>query len=114
MTDRVRGIRPSPGCRVVDCVADIEAIVDALGVSRFAVTGRSGGGPHALAVAARLPDRVAVAECVVGLAPFDAADLDWTAGMDHENVTEFGWALQGEQVLHQRPLCRSPTPTCSE
>ena len=55
-----------PGRRVVDCVADIEAIVDALGVSRFAVTGRSGGGPHALAVAARLPDRVAVAECVVG------------------------------------------------
>jgi pimeloyl-ACP methyl ester carboxylesterase len=90
-----------PGRRVVDCVPDVEAIVDALGVSRFAVTGRSGGGPHALAVAARLPDRVAVAECVVGAAPFDAADLDWTAGMDEENVTEFGWARQGEQVLHQ-------------
>jgi hypothetical protein len=29
------------------------------------------------------------------------ATLDWTAGMDEENVTEFGWALQGEQVLHQ-------------
>ena len=90
-----------PGRRVVDCVADVEAIVDALGVSRFAVTGRSGGGPHALAMAARLPDRVAVAECVVGAAPFDTADLDWTAGMDEENVTEFGWARQGEQVLHQ-------------
>ena len=90
-----------PGRRVVDCVADVEAIVDALGVSRFAVTGRSGGGPHALAMAARLPDRVAVAECVVGAAPSDNADLDWTAGMDEENVTEFGWARQGEQVLHQ-------------
>jgi pimeloyl-ACP methyl ester carboxylesterase len=90
-----------PGRQVVDCVADIEAIVDALGVSRFAVTGRSGGGPHALAVAARLPDRAAVAECVVGAAPFDAAGLDWTAGMDEENVTEFGWARQGEQVLHR-------------
>jgi pimeloyl-ACP methyl ester carboxylesterase len=89
------------GRRVVDCVADVEAIADALGVSRFAVTGRSGGGPHALAVAARLPDRVAAAECVVGAAPSDAADLDWTAGMDEENVTEFGWARQGEQVLHQ-------------
>jgi pimeloyl-ACP methyl ester carboxylesterase len=95
-SDRVRARR------VVDCVADIEAIADALGVSRFAVTGRSGGGPHALAVAARLPDRVAVAECVVGAAPSDVADLDWTAGMDEENVTEFGWARQGEQVLHQR------------
>ncbi|MEP7022413.1 MAG: alpha/beta hydrolase [Actinomycetota bacterium] len=57
------------GRRVVDCVGDVEAIVDALGISRFAVTGHSGGGPHALAVAARLPDRVAQAECVVGVAP---------------------------------------------
>jgi pimeloyl-ACP methyl ester carboxylesterase len=89
------------GRRVVDCVADVEAIVNALGVSRFAVTGRSGGGPHALAVAARLPDRVAVAESVVGAAPFDAAQLDWTAGMDAENVVEFGWAGQGERVLHR-------------
>ena len=89
------------GRRVVDCVGDVEAIVDALGISRFAVTGRSGGGPHALAVAARLPDRVALAECVVGAAPFDASGLDWLAGMDAENVEEFGWVRQGEQVLHQ-------------
>jgi pimeloyl-ACP methyl ester carboxylesterase len=90
-----------PSRRVVDCAADVEAIADALGVSRFAVTGRSGGGPHALAVAARLPDRVAVAECVVGPAPFGAAGLDWTAGMDPENVKEFGWAWQGAQELHR-------------
>jgi pimeloyl-ACP methyl ester carboxylesterase len=89
----------------VDCVGDVEAIVDALGISRFAVTGRSGGGPHALAVAARLPDRVALAECVVGVAPFDASGLDWTAGMDAENVEEFAWVRQGEQVLH-RELAR--------
>ncbi|MEV6489418.1 alpha/beta fold hydrolase [Actinoplanes sp. NPDC051633] len=89
------------GRRVVDCVGDVEAVLDALGLSRVAVTGRSGGGPHALAVAARLPDRVVVAECVVGVAPFDAAGLDWTAGMDAENVTEFGWARQGEKVLHR-------------
>jgi pimeloyl-ACP methyl ester carboxylesterase len=43
-----------------------------------------------------------VAECVVGVAPFDAAGLDWTAGMDAENVTEFGWARQGEKVLHRK------------
>ncbi|MFI7541394.1 alpha/beta fold hydrolase [Actinoplanes sp. NPDC049599] len=90
-----------PGRRVVDCVGDVAAVADALGISRFAVTGRSGGGPHALAVAARLPDRVTAAECVVGVAPFAAAGLDWTAGMDPENVTEFGWARQGEQVLHR-------------
>jgi pimeloyl-ACP methyl ester carboxylesterase len=89
-----------PGRRVVDCVGDVEAIVDALNISWFAVIGRSGGGPHALAVAARLPERVTRAECVVGAAPFDAPGLDWTAGMDAENVEEFGWAARGEQVLH--------------
>lgn len=88
-----------PGRRVVDCVEDVAAIADALGIDRFAVTGGSGGGPHVLAVAARLGDRVTAAECRVGAAPFDAEDLDWWAGMDPENVREFGWAVEGEQVL---------------
>lgn len=88
-----------PGRRVVDCVADVAAIADALGIDRFAVTGGSGGGPHALAVAARLPERVLRARCVVGAAPYDAPDLDFTAGMDPMNVQEFGWALAGEEVL---------------
>jgi pimeloyl-ACP methyl ester carboxylesterase len=90
-----------PGRRIVDCVPDVEAIADALGIEHFAVTGGSGGGPHALAVAARRPERVARAECLVGAAPPDAAGLDWFAGMDPENVKEFGWARQGEQVLHR-------------
>lgn len=89
-----------PGRRVVDCVEDVAAIADALGIDRFAVTGGSGGGPHALAVAARLSSRVTAAECWVGAAPFDAEGLDWWAGMDPENVEEFGWAIEGEQVLH--------------
>lgn len=86
--------------RVVDCAADVAAIADALGIERFAVTGGSGGGPHSLAVAARLGDRITAAECVVGVAPFRAEGLDWWAGMDPQNVQEFGWAVEGEQVLH--------------
>lgn len=89
-----------PGRRIVDCVADVEAIAEALGIERFIVTGGSGGGPHALAVAARLPQRVTRARCVVSPAPPDAAGLDWLAGMDPQNVREFGWAHQGERVLH--------------
>ena len=88
-----------PGRSVVDVVADVEAIADAFGLDTFAVTGGSGGGPHALAVAARLPDRVLRARCVVGLAPYRADGLDFFAGMDPLNVKEFGWALAGEQVL---------------
>jgi pimeloyl-ACP methyl ester carboxylesterase len=88
-----------PGRAVVDCVADIVAIADALAIERFVVTGSSGGGPHALATAARLPQRVIRAECNVSGAPYEAAGLDWFAGMDPENVKEFGWALEGEATL---------------
>jgi pimeloyl-ACP methyl ester carboxylesterase len=87
------------GRRVVDCAADVAAIADHLGVDRFAVTGRSGGGPHCLAVAARLKDRVTRAACVVGVAPFDAPGLAWLDGMDEANVREVGWALAGEGTL---------------
>jgi pimeloyl-ACP methyl ester carboxylesterase len=84
---------------VVDCVSDVAAISDALELERFAVTGGSGGGPHALAVGARLPERVTGVLCDVGVAPYDAADLDWTQGMDPSNVREVGWALAGEETL---------------
>jgi pimeloyl-ACP methyl ester carboxylesterase len=80
-------------------VRDVEALADSLGIERFAVTGGSGGGPHALAVGARLPDRVAAVHCVVGCAPYDAEDIDFFEGMDPENIKEFGWALEGEDVL---------------
>src|SRR5512139_1655895 len=88
-----------PGRSVVDCVTDVVAIAEALRIDRFSVTGGSGGGPHALAVAARLPDRVVRARCAVGCAPYPTEGLDWFAGMDPINVTEFGWALEGEATL---------------
>jgi pimeloyl-ACP methyl ester carboxylesterase len=87
------------GRQVVDCVADVTAIADTLGVERFAVLGGSGGGPHCLAVAACLPERVTRATCAVGIVPYDTADFDWFEGMDPLNVKEFGWALTGEDVL---------------
>src|SRR5580692_10464566 len=43
---------------VADVVPDVVTIADQIGLKRFAVVGRSGGGPHALACAAQLPDRV--------------------------------------------------------
>jgi pimeloyl-ACP methyl ester carboxylesterase len=87
------------GRSVGDCVADVTAIVDHLGIDRFAVTGGSGGGPHSLAVAAGLPDRVTRAGCVVGVAPYDALGEHWFDGMDQENIKEFGWAVEGEDRL---------------
>lgn len=84
---------------VVDCVADVAALADELGLGQFAVTGGSGGGPHCLAVAAGLPNRVVRAACVVGVAPYDVLGEAWLTGMDPQNVREFGWALEGERRL---------------
>lgn len=87
------------GRNVVDSVADIAAIADELELERFAVTGSSGGAPHSLAAAARLPERVTRAECNVGPAPYGAEGLDFFSGMDPENVKETRWSLAGEETL---------------
>jgi pimeloyl-ACP methyl ester carboxylesterase len=88
-----------PGRSVADAAADVAAILDALGVERFATWGASGGGPHALACAALLADRCAGAVSVAGVAPYGAEGLDWMAGMGDDNVREFTAALAGEAPL---------------
>jgi pimeloyl-ACP methyl ester carboxylesterase len=75
-----------PGRRVADAARDIEIIADRLDLNRFSVVGRSGGGPHALACAALLPQRVHRVAVLVGLAPRGAIDLDWYEGMGEDNV----------------------------
>jgi pimeloyl-ACP methyl ester carboxylesterase len=84
---------------VADDAGDVAAIADSLGIGRFSITGGSGGGPHCLAAAALLGDRVIRAACVVGVAPYDALGDEFFTGMDPENVKEFGWALEGEERL---------------
>src|SRR5689334_2986192 len=71
---------PKPGRTVADARDDVRAIADALGLDRFIVLGASGGGPHALACAALLPERVTGVATFASPAP-DAPDIDWLAGM---------------------------------
>ncbi len=80
---------------VADAAADVRAIADALGIEKFSVVGRSGGGPHALACAALLGDRVRSAAVLVGLAPSDAKDLGWYDGMARTNVREYKAVASG-------------------
>jgi pimeloyl-ACP methyl ester carboxylesterase len=87
------------GRTVADCAADVAAVADALGVERFYTAGRSGGGPHALATAALLPERVIAAATIAGCAPRDAEGLDWLAGMAQENLDELAAAEAGEKEL---------------
>ena len=88
-----------PGRSVGDVAGDVAAVLDALGVERCYVAGASGGGPHTLATAALLPERVIAAATIASVAPYQADGLDWMAGMGAENVEEFGAALAGPSAL---------------
>ena len=90
-----------PGRRVADAAADAAAIADALGAERFATWGTSGGGPHALACAALLGDRVVAAATLASVAP-RTDGLDFLAGMGKDNVREFEAAFAGEAVLREQ------------
>jgi pimeloyl-ACP methyl ester carboxylesterase len=81
------GSSPLRGRDVASAAGDVEQIAEELGVGRFATMGASGGGPHALACAALLPDRVSGVVSIAGLAPFAAEGLDWFAGMASDGAS---------------------------
>jgi len=93
------GSDPHPGRTVADAARDVAAIADALGIERFAVEGGSGGGPHTLACAALLPERVVAAACLAGVATYPAEGLDWLDGMGQSNLDEFAAVLAGRETL---------------
>lgn len=93
------GSTPHPGRDVASAAADVAAIADVLGIERFSVMGVSGGGPHALACAAALPERVLSTVCVSGPAPFNAEGLDWFAGMAASGAAEYRAAATGRAAL---------------
>lgn len=67
----VGGSSPQKGRKMVDWGADIEQLADALGLGTFAVAGHSGGGPHALAISVRMPERVTHGVLASPVGPFD-------------------------------------------
>lgn len=79
-------------------MADTAAVVEHVGTDSCLVAGWSGGGPHALACAARLGAARGVL-VIAGVAPFVAEHLDWVAGMGRDNVEEVEAALGGEDSL---------------
>jgi pimeloyl-ACP methyl ester carboxylesterase len=93
------GSDPHPGRNVADAAGDVAAIADALGIERLAVEGGSGGGPHALACAALLPERVVAAASLAGVAPYDVEGLDWLDGMGQHNLDEFAATVTGREAL---------------
>jgi pimeloyl-ACP methyl ester carboxylesterase len=82
------GSTAHPGRSIADCADDVRTVIDVLGIDSCAVWGISGGGPHALACAGLLADRVVAAATLASPAPFDADGLDWFADTGEENVED--------------------------
>jgi pimeloyl-ACP methyl ester carboxylesterase len=59
--------------RITDWPDDVAELADALKIERFSVVGLSGGGPHAQACAAAMPERVTSAVIVSGAGSPEAA-----------------------------------------
>jgi pimeloyl-ACP methyl ester carboxylesterase len=93
---------------VATVVPDVLAVADALGLEQFAVSGASGGGPHALAVAALAPERVVRCRVTSSLAP--AGIPGFFDGMDPHNVEEWELVFAGRalsEVTRRAGLMRS-------
>lgn len=90
---------PVTGRGIASAAEYAARVADSLGIERFAVMGHSGGGTHALACGALLGPRVLGAVCVSGLAPRDADDLDWQAGMARAGASRLGAAAAGRAAL---------------
>ena len=93
------GSSPYPDREVASAAVDVAAVADALEIDRFAVLGHSGGGPHALACGALLPDRVLAVVSASAPAPPGAPDLDWFAGWSPSGVAEQRAARAGRAAL---------------
>lgn len=73
------------GRLLTDWPEDTAALADHLGLDRFAVMGESGGGPHVLALAWGMAERITVALCVSGMGP------------GHES-----WVREGMKAMNRR------------
>jgi pimeloyl-ACP methyl ester carboxylesterase len=91
-----------PGRVVGDCAADVQTIAEALGIDRLAVWGISGGGPHAIACAALLPDLVPAVAVLASPAPWGAEGLDYFAGMGELNVDDTHLQLEDKSAARAK------------
>ncbi len=92
------GSSPLPGRSVADVAGLTATLADHLGLDRFATLGHSGGGPHALACAALLPERVTAVVTVAGPAPLSpvvAEGRDWYSGFAPYGAASFRAAEHG-------------------
>jgi pimeloyl-ACP methyl ester carboxylesterase len=95
---------PWPGRSVLDIADDALAVADELGWERFSVLGISGGGPHALALGVRAPERIVRLGVAVGGTPSDYVDLEDLIEVNREGLRRV--REEGRESLEEylRPL----------
>ncbi len=91
-----------PGRSVADCAEDVRTIARALDIDRLGVWGVSGGGPHAIACAALLPDLVTSVGVLASVAPWGAEGLDYFAGTGEWNVEQVSLMLEDPAAARAR------------
>jgi pimeloyl-ACP methyl ester carboxylesterase len=74
--------------QIADFPSDVAAVADHLGHRRFIAAGYSGGGPFAVACAARIPERLAAVGILSGVGPCDIG----SEGMHESNRKKFNLA----------------------
>jgi pimeloyl-ACP methyl ester carboxylesterase len=97
-----------PDHSLLRCAADVAYLADGLGLGRFATVGESGGGPHALAMAYALADRLTTTILLAGMGP---AHEKWVRdGMQPVNrwlitfAQKAPWLLRAQMGLLSRTL----------
>ena len=90
-----------PNRTAADCCGDVASIASTLGIERLPVWGISGGGPHALACAALLPELVPAVGVLASGAPWGADGLDYLAGMGEMNAEDI------QLILSDPPAARA-------
>jgi pimeloyl-ACP methyl ester carboxylesterase len=108
---RARGIRvlcpdrpgigrsdPKARLDVGETAADVAELADALGIGRFGVLGYSGGGPYALAAAARLPERVRVVGLMAAAGPLDRPGA--RTGLTRSDLLLLGLSSRRPRAAH--------------
>lgn len=92
------GSTRKPGRGIAEVTDDLAGLLDHHGLSRVPVMGTSGGGPHALGIAARHPERVTAVSVIVGASPLEPDEVGRLVGV---NSAAYAAADRGWDALHQ-------------
>jgi pimeloyl-ACP methyl ester carboxylesterase len=85
-----------PGRVIADCAVDVQAIMTELGLTGAAAWGSSGGGPYALASAAKLPGAVTAVCVFASIGPYGTPGLDFAEGLGGDDLREEVRKISGE------------------